>query len=160
MPPVLSWLASLLLMAAGLAGSFLPGIPGTPLILAGVILHKLLLPRYLSWWTVGLLAFLAFLSCAVEAGFAVAGGKTLGAGRWGLLGAGVGATIGLFFGPLGLLLGAFAGAVTGEMAVAKRPLKPSLKAGLGAGLGLMASVAGRLVIALVMVAVFVSDCLF
>lgn len=159
MPAAAVWALTLLLMAVGLVGVLVPGIPGTPFILAGAILHKVFLPQYLSWWTVALLAVLAGLGVAAEFLCAAAGGKHFGAGRWGLAGAAAGAFVGLFFGPVGMVLGAVLGAAAGELAVAGRPFGESFKAGLGAGLGLLASMAGRVVLALTMAAVFVLDCL-
>ncbi|MFA6318858.1 MAG: DUF456 domain-containing protein [Elusimicrobiota bacterium] len=159
MPASAVWALSLLLMAAGLAGTLVPAVPGTPLILAGAVLHKVFLPGILSWWTLAAMALLAAIGVAAEFLGAAIGGERFGATRWGVVGAVVGAFIGLFFGPVGLALGAVLGAAAGELGGARRPLAASLRAAVGAGLGLLASFAGHILIALTMIAAFVLDCL-
>lgn len=154
------WAAAALLMLLGLAGSMLPAIPGAPLILAAALLHKILLPQYLSLWTLAALASLAALSVALDLLLSVGGARWYGATSWGLLGSGVGAVIGLAGGVPGLLAGAVLGAVAGEVLFAKRALPDAARAGLGAGLGLLASAAGRALICLLMIGVFLADCLF
>ncbi|MBI5202523.1 MAG: DUF456 domain-containing protein [Elusimicrobia bacterium] len=160
MPEVLVWILAVLLIALGLAGAILPGLPGAPLILLAAVVHKVFLPAYLSWWIVGALAFLAILSIVLDAALAAAGGKKFGASNWGVLGAGLGATAGIFFGPLGLIGGAIAGAVILEVGVAGKQLEPALKAGAGAALGILASTAGKAAVALLMAALFALDCFF
>ncbi|MBI5622875.1 MAG: DUF456 domain-containing protein [Elusimicrobia bacterium] len=159
MPAAAAWGLSLLLMVVGLVGTLVPCVPGTPVILAGAVLHKVFLPQYLSWWTVAAMGLLAGLGLAAEFLGAALGSKSFGSTRWGLAGAAAGAFVGLFFGPVGLALGAVLGAACAEVAVARRPPGAALKAGLGAGIGLLASFAGHILIALTMTAVFILDCL-
>ena len=44
----LAWSLTVLLMLVGLAGTFLPLLPGTFLILLAALVHKLLLPESIS----------------------------------------------------------------------------------------------------------------
>ena len=78
------WAATAVLMLLGAAGSFLPAIPGAPLILAAAVLHKLLLPQYLSLWSLAALAVLAAFSIAVDLLFSVGGARWYGATSWGI----------------------------------------------------------------------------
>lgn len=153
------WIGSVLLVVLGLAGTLIPALPGAPLVLAGALLHKLLLPAYLSWWTVGGLAVLTLMSLLLDLAATAGAAKRLGASRWGMVGAAVGSLIGLFGGLMGVLVGAVAGAALGESLLAGRPPAEAGRAALGAGLGLLVSAAGRAVLAAFMALLFVLDCL-
>ena len=157
MSPEIVWLLAALLIAAGVAGSILPALPGAPLILVAAVLHRWLLPGYVSLWTIGALVILAALTVVLDAACGIFGVRRFGGGRWAMLGAGVGAALGLLFGPLGLFAGAIAGAVACEMAFDRKALNDALKAGLGAGLGMLVGTILRLGLALLMAAWLVAD---
>lgn len=160
MTPAAVWLVTAALALAGAAGVFLPGIPGAPLILLAGVFAKVMLPGALSWWTVGVLAALTVLAEGVQVVLTLGGARRMGATRWGMAGACLGALLGLWGGLLGLFAGAFAGALAAEAVFAGRPLDESARAAVGAGLGLAASLAGRVVIALTMMAVLLGAALF
>lgn len=151
------WLLTSLLVVAGVAGAILPALPGAPLILVAAVLHRWLLPGSVSLWTIGALAILSALTVIVDAACGIFGVQRFGGGRWAMLGAGVGAALGLFFGPLGLFAGAIAGAVLCEMAFDRKALNDALKAGLGAGIGMLVGTVFRLGLALFMAAWLVAD---
>ncbi|MBI2386837.1 MAG: DUF456 domain-containing protein [Elusimicrobia bacterium] len=157
MTPEIVWILAALLMLAGVAGSVLPALPGAPLILVAAVLHRWLLPGWVSLWTIAALAVLAALTVVVDAACGVFGVQRFGGGRWAMLGAGVGAAVGLFFGPLGLLFGGVAGAVICEMLFDRKALNDALKAGVGAGLGMLVGTILRLGLALFMAAWLVAD---
>lgn len=157
MSPEAVWLVSLLLIVAGVAGAILPALPGAPLILVAAVLHRWLLPGYVSLWTIGALALLSAVTVVVDAACGVLGVQRFGGGRWAMLGAGVGAAVGLFFGPIGLLIGGVAGAVFCEMAFDRKALHDALKAGVGAGLGMLVGTILRLGLALFMAAWLIMD---
>lgn len=152
MSPSLVWALTAFLTLAGVAGALLPALPGAPLILVAAVLHRWLLPGYVSLWTIGALAVLAALSVVVDAVCGVLGVRKFGGGRWAMLGAGLGAAFGLFLGPLGLVVGAIGGAAAFEMAFDRKALNEALKSGLGAGIGLVVGTVVRLGLALFMAA--------
>ncbi len=152
------WIFVVILMLGGLVGTLVPVVPGAPIILLAAVIHKCFLPGYVSVWTLGGLAFLALVSVVLDMACSLGGARWYGATSWGLLGSGVGALVGLFWGPVGLLMGAILGAVAGEIVFAGKPFKEAAMGGLGAGLGLLASTAGRVAICLVMIAAFAVDC--
>ncbi len=152
MSPASVWAATVLLAALGVAGAVVPALPGAPLILAAAVLHRWLLPGYVSAWTLAVLAVLAALSVVVDVLCGIAGVKRFGGGRWAALGAAAGAAIGLFFGPLGIVAGAVAGAALCELALDRRAFDQALKAGAGAALGLLVGTAARVGLALLMAA--------
>jgi len=143
-----------LLLLLGLAGSVLPFLPGVPLILAGALIYAVAT----DFSPVGLvklliLAGLAIVAYAVDYAAAALGAKKLGASTWGIVGALLGAVVGIFFGPAGLVLGPLVGAVAGEL-LRGREFSQSLQGGLGAVLGTLAGAVVKLGLAVVMVALF------
>jgi uncharacterized protein YqgC (DUF456 family) len=150
----------LALVVAGVAGAILPLLPGTPLIVAGAVIHKLAFPGVLSWWMIAVLAVLAVLAQILEHLGSLAGAKWGGAGAWGLAGAGVGILVGLFFGLPGLLAGPVAGALLAEVLFAKKSWREAAQAGLGAGLGFLGGSVAELGIALMMALLVLLDLIF
>jgi hypothetical protein len=138
------------LIATGLAGAVTPFLPGTPLILAGALLHAVLTD--FAPIGAGRLAILALLTVVAESldylGGAL-GARRFGASRWGMLGAAAGALIGLLFGLPGLLLGALLGSTLAEL-LHRRRIEASLRAGAGTVLGLALGALGKIVIAVAM----------
>ena len=74
------WLLALSLMAVGVAGAILPVLPGTILVLAGVVLGAWIDGfAKVSGWTVGFIAVLAVLAWATDYVAALLGAKKAGA---------------------------------------------------------------------------------
>jgi hypothetical protein len=150
----LAWSLAVLLLAVGLVGVFVPLLPGTTLILVGVVLHKLLLPGSLSWATVGWIGFFWLLSLAVDIGGVLIGTRLGGGSKWAMMGAGGGAFIGAFVSIPALLLGTMFGAIVAEHLARQRNLRELLLAGMGAGFGFLLGFVGRLACAVAMIALF------
>ncbi len=149
------WLTVIVLMAIGLVGTVLPFFPGTTVILAAAVIHRLILgpERSLGWTSLGLLVLLTLISYALDFAASYVGAKRFGATRWGMLGAAVGALIGMFFGIVGLCVGPVIGAILGEIIGGKHLTKAS-RAGWGALLGNLAGMLAKLIIAFAMVIIF------
>ncbi len=174
------WLVVVVLIAAGLAGTVLPALPGTALILAGVVLGAWIdgFAR-VGAFTLALVAALAVLSWVLEAVASLLGARKAGASRWALLGATLGTVLGLLMGLVGVLFMPLVGAALGEFwaqtrlrrgaaaaagqsgaAVAPGPglqqdLKKALHVGVFAWLGLLAGLLAKVVLGCTMVGVFV-----
>lgn len=114
---------TLIVMALGLIGSLLPGLPGVTLIFLSALVYAIIT----DFRTVGvaiLVLLFVFAAIAFVADFVATsyGARRFGASNWGTLGGAtggiVGALIGLFFlgiGSLfGLILGTIAGVFLGE----------------------------------------------
>lgn len=144
----------------GFAGTVLPGVPGSALILVGAVIHKLLLPLYLSWFVIGLIAVGVAGSWGIDFFGSALGAKWGGASRWGWIGATCGAIVGIFFFPLGLILGPLLGAFVGELLAAKAGFKQAARSGVGAGLGLAISTVLRLLLALILICMLIFDCIY
>jgi len=156
---IVAWGALVIGLAGGPLGAFIPVVPGSVLPVLGALVHKLLLPHYLSWWTIAALVALAVLERVVDFAGSLVGAKWAGATRWGLFGAVAGAIVGLFFIPLGLLLGPVIGAFAAEVIFARRGVEASAKSGVGAGIGYGISLAARLAIALLMIMLVLANLL-
>lgn len=151
---------ALLVMCFGLAGSILPGLPGTPLVLIAAIGHKLYFGETgAGWMVMTLLVGFTALSLLMDYLASIYGAKRMGATWRGATGAIVGGLIGLFFSLPGILLGPFLGALAFEMA-GGRNFKDSSRAGLGATLGLLAGALGKLFCCLAMMGAFAVNVIY
>jgi uncharacterized protein len=155
MTPLL-WIAAVILVAAGLAGTVLPGLPGPVLVFAGLLVA--------AWadgfsrvgaGTLGVLAFLAVAAHAVDLAATAFGARRFGASRRAMVGAAAGTIAGLFFGLPGLIVGPFAGAVAGEL-TAGRDVRRAGRAGLGAWLGMVVGSAFKVGLVFVMIGLFLA----
>lgn len=149
-----AWVLAWLLVIIGLAGTLLPALPGTPIMLAGMALMAWLneFDRVGFGVLLGLTAltlvaqFLDFIATAE-------GARRFGAGRGAILGATLGLLIGLFFGIPGILLGPFVGAVVGHR-LGEATLNESVRAGVGASIGVLVGTVAKVIIGVVMLVWF------
>ncbi len=147
------WSVTVLLMLAGLAGTVVPLIPGTILILAGAILNHFTL-HSVGWPTLAVLTLLMLAAQALDILSGAVGARWFGATRWGAIGGILGALVGLFFGLPGIFLGPLVGALIGELLGGKGIL-PAGKSSWGTFLGTTAGLVGKVLIGLLMVGWFV-----
>jgi uncharacterized protein len=149
------WLFAIVLFAIGLIGTVVPILPGTTIILAGAVIHRMMLgpEKSIGWPTIGVLVLLTLATYVLDFLGSYFGAKYFGATKWGTFGAIIGALIGLFFGIIGLFVGPVIGAIAGEFIAGKRMIAAG-KAGWGSLLGNLAGMIGKLVIALAMITIF------
>jgi uncharacterized protein YqgC (DUF456 family) len=139
-------------IAAGLVGIIVPGLPAAPLILLGSVIYgfgfgfeRIGLTIYL------VLTALALLSLVIDYLGSVFGAKKFGASKWGIFGALLGLFVGFLIGNIwGLLIGPFVGAFFLEL-LRTRKAKQSLKAGSGALLGFLGGFFLRFPICILMI---------
>ena len=149
------WILAAVFVAAGLAGLVLPVLPGVPLVYLGIIAAA---------WADGFTKIgpgvviacgvLAVIGFAIDYVAGVLGAKTFGATPWGVLGAVIGAAVGLLFGIPGLILGPAIGAIGFEYW--KNPdFKKASKAGAGVVVGFAIGVVAKCAIAFTMIGIAV-----
>ena len=145
-------IALLLIVAAGLAGTMLPAVPGSAIILAGALFHAVMTDFHpITWPVLALLTVLFLAGWLGQYAIAGAGSKKMGASRYGMTGAVIGLFIGLVFPvPGGILMGAFAGAVAGELLFGGQETRQAMRSGLGALAGTIASMFFEFFVGLVM----------
>ena len=142
------------LMIAGVAGSFVPFVPGTPLILLGALIYAVATDfQPVDGWRLLLLGGLTVIGYTLDYVSGALGTRKLGGSRWAMFGAIGGGLVGLFFGPLGILIGPIAGAVAFEL-IYRKDIHVALKSGMGAVLGVFLGIMAKLSIAVVMVGLF------
>jgi hypothetical protein len=152
---LLWWFVTIVLFAVGLIGTVAPVLPGTTIILAAAVVHRIMLgaEKSIGWRTIVALVALTLASYALDVFAGYFGAKHFGATKWGMLGAIVGALVGLFFGVVGLFAGPVIGAIAGEFVAGKRMIDAG-RAGWGSLLGNIGAMLAKLIIALAMIAIF------
>ena len=153
------WLMTVSLFVIGLVGCIIPIIPGHLVILMGAVAHRWILgpESGLSWWSVGAISLLLVASQIFEFASGAAGAKWFGGTKWGAGGAFVGAIVGMFFMPFGLILGPLLGAYAFEALFAKQEQKPAMVSGVGSAVGTVAGLVVKAIVGVVMVIWFFTD---
>lgn len=153
---VLLWILGILLVGVGLAGVVLPALPGTMLILLGLVLAASAdgFTR-VGVWTLGLIGAIGAASYAVDFVAAAMGASRLGASRRAVVGAALGTLLGLPLGLPGLIFGPLIGAVVGELTVST-DWRRAGKVGLAAWIGFAVGTAVKIAMAFSMIAIFLA----
>jgi uncharacterized protein len=143
-----------LLFVLGIAGSFLPFVPGTLLIWIAALIFAIAT----DFQTIGIgrlvvLGVLVGLAYVVDYLAGAVGIDRLGGSRWAMLGAILGALVGLFFGLPGLILGPLVGAMVFEL-IHSRNLWSGLRSGMGTLFGALLGAAAKFSLAVIMVCLF------
>jgi uncharacterized protein YqgC (DUF456 family) len=140
-----------LLIIGGVAGAILPVLPGVPMIFGGIWLAAAVDEyQHLGWGWLLAIGAVAVLGIAVDFVSASLGAKKIGASPRALWGAGIGTTVGMFFGIPGLLIGPFAGAVIGELWSGKSILR-SAHVGISTWFGMLLGVIAKVVLSFLMI---------
>jgi len=152
---VFGWIVAVLLMIVGLAGTVVPGLPGTVLIFAGLILGAWLDGfRHVGGLMIivlGVLSVTTYIIDAVVVGIAT---KAVKASGFALAGATLGTFLGIFTGFIGLIFLPFVGAVLGEY-IAQKDLARAGRVGVATWIGMALGVAGRIALGFTMIGVFI-----
>lgn len=149
-------LLSLLIIAVGLIGTVTPGLPGMPLVLAGIGLFAIGSGlEVIGPLELGGFVLLGLVGMGLNLLGNLFGARKLGASRVGMLGAIVGLVIGLLtLGPFGIVLGPLVGAVVAEL-LTGRELNAALRSGFGVLIGYVLGSLAEILIALAMTGWFV-----
>jgi uncharacterized protein len=150
---ILLYVLGVALLAAGVAGLFVPVLPGAALLVGGVLAIAAADGfTVVGWGTVAFAAGIGILMTAVDWGASVLGAKAFGASRWAVVGSVVGLVVGLFLGLPGILLGPAVGALVFEYA--KDPdFARAAKAGFGTLVGFVVGSVVKVALAFVLLGV-------
>jgi len=155
MSPVGWWILAALLIVVGMIGTLVPGIPGVLAVFGGMLLAAWIDGfRRIGWITIAILALLTVFSLVADVAGGLLGAKRVGASRLALLGAAIGAVVGLFYGLIGALMAPFFGAAAGEL-ISRGKLEQAARVGVGTWIGFALALLARVVIVLTMLVVFV-----
>ncbi len=152
-------IVAILLVVVGIAGTVLPMLPGVPLVFAGLLLaawHGGF--DQVSILTMIMIGVMASMAWAVDFFASVVTAKKVGASKYALWGAGIGAVVGIAGGIVGLIIGPAIGAIIGELITHKNTSKEATSkattVGIAAGLGFVLALAIKIVLVLAMLAMF------
>lgn len=155
MADTLWWALSAGLIVLGLAGIVLPALPGTVLVLAGIVLGAWIDDfTRVGWFAVATVAVLAVVAWLMDYVAALLGAKRAGASRQAIIGAALGTVAGIFMGLVGVLFMPLVGAAVGEF-VAQRDHGRAVKVGVATWLGLLAGMLAKVVLAFTMIGIYV-----
>jgi uncharacterized protein YqgC (DUF456 family) len=154
MNDTLLWALSAALILLGLAGIVLPALPGTILILAGIVLGAWIDDfTRVGWVALAAVAVLAILAWLMDYVAAMLGAKRAGASKQAIAGAAIGTVAGIFMGIVGVLFMPLVGAAIGEY-MARRNHGQAVKVGVATWLGLLAGMLAKFVLAFMMLGIF------
>lgn len=154
------WLLAALLVLLGVLGSVLPGLPGVPLVFAGLVAAAWADDfQRVGWVALTLLGLMTLASFAIDFLATSLGAKRVGATRLAIVGALVGTLAGAFLGLPGLILGPFLGAVAGEL-ISHGKLEQASRAGVATWVGLLFGTLAKIALVFTMLGVFAAAYFF
>lgn len=156
MTDTLLWILSAALILIGVAGTVLPALPGTALVLAGIVLGAWIdgFTR-VGWGVLSVIGVLALLAWVLDYVAGLLGARKAGASRLAIVGAALGTVAGLFMGLVGVFFMPLVGAAVGEW-LARRDHGRAVQVGVATWLGIMAGLVSKVVLAFVMIGVFIA----
>lgn len=144
------------LVLLGIAGSFLPVLPGPLTSWFGLLTLHFSKQIPMNWTFLGITLAVAILIWILDYIIPAVGTKRFGGSKYGAYGTTIGLIIGIFIPiPFGILIGAFLGAFVGELIYDSKNTNRATKAAFGAFLGFITSSFLKFVVALVYVVLFV-----
>ena len=134
----------------GIAGSILPGLPGTPVSWIGLLVLYLWGPeevpvKALIIWGV-VVALVSVIDYIVPMYFT----KITGGSKYAERGAMAGLLLGIIFTPIGMILGSFLGAFLAELYYNRKGAGQALKAAIGSFLGFITGTGLKTIVAVLM----------
>lgn len=147
------------LIVIGLLGTFLPALPGMPLIFGGMLLAAWVGDfEIIGGWTLLVLGVMSLLALGIDFVASTLGVKRVGASNKAAIGAALGTIAGLPFAIPGLLIGPFAGAMAGELlhrqAYDRANLGEAAKIGAVTWIAMAIGAALKLAVAFTMLGIF------
>lgn len=138
-----------LFVLIGIAGCFLPVLPGPPIAFAGLWIQQLKAEAPFSnqflWIWAGITVVVTLLDYWVP----VYTTKKFGGSKAGIMGCALGLLVGLWFGPLGILLGPVIGAFIGEL-IANENSAHAFRAAMGSFIGFLAGTLIKVIACVIM----------
>jgi len=155
---VVGMVIAVIFFTAGIIGTFLPVLPGAPLIWLGMLIYGIFVKfNNLSWLFYagqGLAVALVFL---IDYLAGVWGVKRYGGSKAAVWGSVLGGLLGIILlGPFGLIFGPFAGAVAGEF-YRKSDLNKAFQVGIGTLIGFLGGTVLKLAVEALMIIWFFTE---
>ena len=144
-----------LLIMLGMAGSFLPIIPGPLTSWFGLFSLHYTSKVEQDWHFLGWTLVVALIIMVLDYLIPIWGTKAFGGSKAGAVGATVGLVVGLFFPPFGIIFGPFIGALAGELSK-NTNRQIALKAAFGSFLGFLSGVLLKFIVSFIYLLFFAS----
>jgi uncharacterized protein len=167
-PSWLAWAGVWLLILVGIAGTVLPVLPGTVLVIAGIAWGAWLDDfTRVPVWVVVVCAVLGAIAFATDYVAAAMGAKKVRASGWAVAGAAIGTLLGILAGFIGVLFLPLVGAVLGEWFAQRKKTAEHLvddkdhhtramKVGVATWIGMLVGTAVKLALTFMMVGAFLA----
>jgi uncharacterized protein YqgC (DUF456 family) len=149
---VVLWVIVLLLTLVGIAGSLLPILPGSPLIVVAALIYGFFTDfQEVTWTVILVLTGMTLLAQGVDWLASAYGAKRRKASAWGVLGGVVGGILGfLTAGLTGLLLGVFLLSFLAEWILGGRDVSDSMGVGWASLIGFLGGTLLKFLLSLIM----------
>lgn len=148
------WIVVVLLVVSGFVGLLLPILPGIVFIFSGLLLAAWIDDfSRVSQTTMIVIGIISLLAWVIDFFASYLTAKKAKASKLALYGTLIGAIVGILGGVIGLIIGPVIGAVIGEF-IARRNTNDATRVGIAAGLGFVVALAVKLVLAIIIVAIF------
>jgi uncharacterized protein YqgC (DUF456 family) len=141
---------SLIIIAIGILGTFLPVLPGLAVSFVGLILYKYGANPDFSIWYIVIFGILTLISLVLNYIIPIKTTEKYGGSNYGKYGGFIGTIVGLFFPPLGFLIGMLLGVFLGELLHDRNDKQKALKATKGAFIGFIYGTGFNLMVGLAM----------
>ncbi|MGB5819044.1 MAG: DUF456 domain-containing protein [Saonia sp.] len=154
---IVLFILGFILMLVGIAGSFLPVLPGPPISWVGLLLLYLTKAVPDDWWILGITLAAAIVVFALDYIIPALGTKKFGGSRAGMVGTVIGLLVAIFFpvlGIFGIIVWPFVGALVGELSN-KADKKTALKAAFGSFIGFLTGTFLKFVLTMVYLGIFI-----
>ena len=150
---------SLIIMVVGIAGTFLPVLPGLILCFGGLLLYKFGADAPLNMAYIWIFGILTLLSGILNYVIPAKTNRKYGGTRWGSIGSIIGTFAGMIFipVPLGFLIGMFAGVFIGELLHDRSDRKKAWNSTKGAFIGFLYGAGFNFVVGVAMFLVVLFD---
>ncbi len=137
---VLLLLLGLLSILLGIAGSFLPVLPGPILSWLGLLLLYFTNAVQMNYWILSFAFAITIILSVLDYVIPAQGTKKFGGSSYGIWGTNIGLVVGLLAPiPFGFIIGPFIGALVGELLYDSKNQQRAVKAAVGSLVGFLAS---------------------
>lgn len=141
----------------GIAGSFLPVVPGPGLSWIGVLLLYCTAAVPMNYWILGITLAVTIAISVLDYAIPAHGTRRFGGSSYGIWGTNIGLIIGIFAPvPFGFLIGPFVGAFVGELIYNSTDHRRAIKAATGSFVGFLVSSFMKFVICMIFLGLFVA----